>query len=298
MFWALFDQTGSAWVLQAQRMDRQFLGMTWLESQVQAVNPILILTLIPVFAYGIYPAAARVVKVTPLRKIGVGLFLTALAFGVSGWIETRIQAAAPQVAQQVWTALGEEGTADLQGLDKALKINNARAEQAQPDQANAAPIRPGRTDPAQPNRIPDDELQAMLGPMPNIGWQFLAYLLLTAAEVMVSITALEFAYTQAPKKMKSFIMGIYFLGVSLGNLFTAGVNYFIIVPEQHNAAGEVVREATTRLQFADYYWFFSVLMLVVAVAYVVWSRFYKGQTYIQGTKAMHAEALAEAPDAR
>ncbi|MEM7230295.1 MAG: MFS transporter [Planctomycetota bacterium] len=50
MFWAIFDQTGSAWVIQADAMDRDFLGMTWLKSQVQAVNPFLILVLIPTFA--------------------------------------------------------------------------------------------------------------------------------------------------------------------------------------------------------------------------------------------------------
>ena len=36
MFWALFDQTGSAWVLQATQMDRNFLGHEWLPSQIQA----------------------------------------------------------------------------------------------------------------------------------------------------------------------------------------------------------------------------------------------------------------------
>ena len=49
MFWALFDQIGSAWVLQAQQMDRHFMGVEWLASQVQAVNPILIVGLIPCF---------------------------------------------------------------------------------------------------------------------------------------------------------------------------------------------------------------------------------------------------------
>ena len=38
-FWCLFDQTASAWVLQAEGMDREWLGVTWLSSQLQAVNP-------------------------------------------------------------------------------------------------------------------------------------------------------------------------------------------------------------------------------------------------------------------
>ena len=45
--------------------------------------------------------------------------------------------------------------------------------------------------------------------------------------MFISITALEFSYTQAPKKMKSLILGFFLISVSMGNLFTAGVNHFI-----------------------------------------------------------------------
>ena len=112
---------------------------------------------------------------------------------------------------------------------------------------------------------------ASLGFRPSIGWQFIAYILLTAAEVLVSITALEFAYTQAPKKMKSFIMGIYFLGVSLGNLLTAAVNFLI-----KNDDGSV------KLAGADYYWFFTALMAVTAVVFVFFAIRYKGRRFVQG----------------
>ena len=36
------------------------------------------------------------------------------------------------------------------------------------------------------------------------------------------------------------------------------------------------------LQGADYFWFFTGVMFVTAVLFVVWSQFYRGQTYIQG----------------
>ena len=41
------------------------------------------------------------------------------------------------------------------------------------------------------------------GQTPTVSWQIVAYLVLTAAEVMVSVTCLEFSYTQAPREMKS-----------------------------------------------------------------------------------------------
>ena len=59
----------------------------------------------------------------------------------------------------------------------------------------------------------------------HIGWQILACLILTASEVMVSITCLEFAYTQAPRAMKSLVMALFLLTVSLGNYLTWGEVY-------------------------------------------------------------------------
>jgi len=57
-------------------------------------------------------------------------------------------------------------------------------------------------------------------------------LLLTGSEVMVSITALEFAYTQARQTMKSVIMTLYLLPIAAGNLLTMQINAFIQVPDQ------------------------------------------------------------------
>ncbi|OYW12927.1 MAG: MFS transporter, partial [Planctomycetales bacterium 12-60-4] len=66
IFWSLYDQTASAWVLQAEKMDRHWLGYEWESSQIQAVNPILILVLIPIFSYLVYPALDRVLTMTPV----------------------------------------------------------------------------------------------------------------------------------------------------------------------------------------------------------------------------------------
>ena len=157
VFWSLFDQSGSKWVLQADRMDRNWLGIEWLPSQINAINPIMIMVFIPIFAWLIYPGLNKVFPLTPLRKMGIGFFVAVPSFLIPAWIEMQINA----------------------------------------------------------------------GHLPNIIWQLLAYVFLTAAEVFISITALEFSYTQAPKKMKSLILGFFLISVSMGNLFTAGVNHFI-----------------------------------------------------------------------
>lgn len=62
-------------------------------------------------------------------------------------------------------------------------------------------------------------------------WQILAYGVLSASEVLISITALEFAYSQAPLKMKSFMMAaMYLFSVSVGQAFTVEVNTDMIKP--------------------------------------------------------------------
>ncbi len=57
---------------------------------MQTANPILILICIPLTNYVIYPAIDRVFPLTPLRKIGIGLFLTAFSFVVIVWIQSQI----------------------------------------------------------------------------------------------------------------------------------------------------------------------------------------------------------------
>jgi POT family proton-dependent oligopeptide transporter len=55
---------------------------------------------------------------------------------------------------------------------------------------------------------------------------------LTASEVLVSITGLEFSYKQAPLRMKSFIMSLFLFSISLGDILNAAVNHYMIEPVQ------------------------------------------------------------------
>ena len=79
VFWALWGMSnGAEWTLQAEKMDLHWMGMNLIAAQVQTANPILILIFIPIVNYVIYPAIDKVFPLTPLRKIGIGLFITAL----------------------------------------------------------------------------------------------------------------------------------------------------------------------------------------------------------------------------
>jgi proton-dependent oligopeptide transporter, POT family len=199
VFWSLWSQTQSAWVLQAEKLNLNFLWWKLLPSQVQVANPVFILLFVPLFAYVIYPAINKVVPLTPLRKIGLGLFLTVPSFLVPTWLEARLAA----------------------------------------------------------------------GETPNVGWQFIANAIITAAEVMISVTALEFAYTQSPKKMKSLVMSLYLGAIALGNAFTALFNLFI-----------QDKKGISKLTGLQYYLFFDGFMLLTAIVFIFVALRYRETTYI------------------
>jgi POT family proton-dependent oligopeptide transporter len=189
LFWALFDQKGSSWVFQARQLDLELLGRQVSPAQLQALNPALVLVLVPLLTWGVFPALERRgVVLAPLRKMTWGMFATVLAFVAAALLQTAVDA--------------------------------------------------GRT--------------------PHALWQLPQYLLLTTGEVLVSVTGLEFSYTQAPRAMRSTIMSIWFFTVFLGNLLTAAVT--ALVP----------------LEGAAYFWVFAGLMLAAALAFRAVAARYRG----------------------
>ncbi len=95
-------------------------------------------------------------------------------------------------------------------------------------------------------------------------------MVLTSAEVLISITCLEFAYTQAPTALKSLVMALFLLSVSLGNLFTSAVNFLIQAPD-----------GTVLLSGPNYYLFFAGAMFLTAVAFVPVAMRYPEKIYLQ-----------------
>ncbi|CAL1581482.1 unnamed protein product [Knipowitschia caucasica] len=92
MFWALFDQQGSRWTLQATRMNLAFGSAFSIEpDQMQMLNALMILLFIPIFDLIIYPLVGCCkINVTPLRKMAVGMIFAALAFGAATLVEINV----------------------------------------------------------------------------------------------------------------------------------------------------------------------------------------------------------------
>ena len=147
-------------------MNRQLGAWTIPAATVQAVNPLLILLLAPLFERLLYPLVNRCVTVTPLRRIAVGMVFGAASFVVCGVVQNWIEAA---------------GTGQVHVL-----------------------------------------------------WQLPQYVILTAGEVLTSITGLEFAYAEAPATMKSVVMAFFLLTVAIGNLLVSATGESNICGEACN----------------------------------------------------------------
>ena len=182
VFWALFNQVNSTWVLQGKNMAPFY----WLNGEtMQGAGAVLVMIWVPILTLGIYPLAERLgLRPTPLRRMSLGMVLGAVSFFLCGSIQSRM------------------------------------------DQ----------------------------GQVPNILWQLVPYIVLEAGEVMVSATALEFAFSQAPARMKSIIMSYWLMTI-------AGGHFLVAVFTNLNSRYVHARGASE-------FYFYATLMLVVAGAFI------------------------------
>ncbi|MGI4805960.1 MAG: MFS transporter [Janthinobacterium lividum] len=201
IFWSLWDMNGAEWVVQSQQLNLDTgLGFSILPAQIQTVNAIFLLVLIPVFNYGFYPLAEKIgIKLTPLRKIGFGLFVTGFSFVIIALLQTKI--------------------------DHGLH--------------------------------------------PSVWWQVFAFFILSAGEVMVSITGLEYAYTQSPPSMKSTMTAIWYITYSVGSFFNSVVTKSI----SENGMFSVFTGAS-------FYWLFVAICFSFVIIFVLVSPRIKEKAYL------------------
>jgi proton-dependent oligopeptide transporter, POT family len=217
IFWALWDQSQSEWVVQAGKMDLHWFGIDWQAEQISFVNAGFILAFIPLFNFVVFPLIEKMgIKVTPLRKLGAGFVLTALSFVIIALIQTKIDVIEAQCAAN--------GTM-YKDLAAAMK--------------------------------------------PNISLQIFAFIILTAGEVLVSITCLEYAYTQAPPSMKSTIMASYLLTVTIGNVLVS------VIQNNIKSGGFFAK-----YHGADFFWLFTAICVVNAIVFMCVSPFIKEKSYV------------------
>jgi len=93
VFWSLFDQTNSTWVLQGERMlNASILGLDIGAEQMQSMNPLIVMLLVPLFTLGIYPRIGRFAS--PLKRMACGMFLAAGSYLVVAALQKQIEGGA------------------------------------------------------------------------------------------------------------------------------------------------------------------------------------------------------------
>lgn len=117
-FWSLFDQKASTWIVQANAMTSPVLNLFgWefqlLPAQMQAVNPALVMLLIPFNNLVIFPLLRKLgLEPTALRRMTAGIAFSALSWLVIGWIQVSMDAGTPmsilwQLAPYALLTMGE-----------------------------------------------------------------------------------------------------------------------------------------------------------------------------------------------
>jgi proton-dependent oligopeptide transporter, POT family len=194
VFWSLFNQTNSTWVLQGEKMmNTTVLGLDIGAEQMQSMNALIVMILVPLFTLGIYPRIGKLAS--PLRRMSCGMFLAAASYLIVAVLQKQIEAGAHL----------------------------------------------------------------------SILWQTVPYLVLTAAEVLVSTTGLEFAFREAAPELKSTIMSFWLLTVTVGNLFVVGITKLF---SQAGAGNHAASVGTQRfLLYAGLTFVVAILFSVIASTY-------------------------------
>ncbi|HWD94052.1 MAG TPA: MFS transporter [Verrucomicrobiae bacterium] len=93
VFFSLFDQTNSTWVLQGEKMvPAQFFGFTIGAEEMQSANPLFVMILVPLMTGLLYPRIGRLAS--PLRRMSMGMFVAAFSYVVVALIQSRIESGA------------------------------------------------------------------------------------------------------------------------------------------------------------------------------------------------------------
>ncbi len=93
-FWSLFDQTSSSWILQGREMIpcRITDSFTFGAEEMQSVNPLLVMTFVPLLTLLVYPYIGK--WSTPLKRMGMGIALAGISYGAVAAIQMKLESGA------------------------------------------------------------------------------------------------------------------------------------------------------------------------------------------------------------
>ena len=192
-FWSVFDQSASTWTFFAEKhLDLRLFGWTLEPDMIQAVNPVLIVVMLPGVTLFWHYLERHGMKLRPTDKMLIGFVLATITMGMMA-------------------------TAGF------LTSEQAKA---------------------------------------SVLWEIAAYVVITIAEICISVVGLELAFTAAPLHLKSFITACWLLTVFAGDLLAMPIT-----------------QLYGKLPPGQYFSLLTLMMLVVSVVFVlVASRFNRLKT--------------------
>uniref|UniRef100_A0A9J8CG70 Solute carrier family 15 member 1a n=1 Tax=Cyprinus carpio carpio TaxID=630221 RepID=A0A9J8CG70_CYPCA len=290
MFWTLFDQKGSRWTLQATTMSGDFVSIL-----ISTVNPILILTLVPIMDRLIFPLIQKCgLNFSPLKRMTVGMLFAAMAFVSAALVQIEIDKTLPNFPSSSESQLKVVNTYSTT-LNVTISPNEHLLIESFGVQLHTSKhtystiscmfvndfslihgeqwcefSRKFGFGASYTFLIPstvfsDDcesitEVEDMKPNSVHMALQIPQYFLITTGEVMFSVTGLQFSYSQAPKNMKSVLQAGWLCTNAVGNIIV------LIVAE----LGKLPK------QWAEYLLFAS-LLVAVSIIFSIMAYFY---TYI------------------
>jgi POT family proton-dependent oligopeptide transporter len=215
-FWTIFDQAPSTWTFFARdHLDRRIFNFSFLPSslrdytlapdQLQALNPVLIILLLPLVTLTWHGLAKLGLPLLATSKMMIGFILTGICMGI----------------MSVAGFLAGDGTV-------------------------------------------------------WVWWEVVAYVLITVAEICISVVGLELSFSAAPKAMKSFVAACWLLAVFVGNMINVLVTPYY----------ETVNPGT-------YFGLMTLIMVPVTLAFALVARWFNAGTPQVVAPEPKAEPLAE-----
>ena len=263
-FWSIFDQSASTWTLFTRDlMDLNLFGAKLQPDMVQAFNPLLIILLLPPVTILWKQIGKMGREMRPTDKMVIGFILTGASMGVMALVGVRSLAAIEALAKDGHTiVLMGDGGQNRVLRDGPVTAGRGVVVNSVEDVAALKVADPAKV--AYLTQVGDPKLKREIGekgkghpysddivaalkarfpgavvpPKASVLWEILAYIIITVAEICISVSGLELAFTAAPQSMKSFVTACWLLTVFIANMLNAQITpyYEAVLPDRYFGA--------------------------------------------------------------
>jgi len=218
IYWGIYSQMSTTMFNQGCQMNLRIGNNVIMPvAALNLFDTLVIIVLIPLFDKCLYPTLHRWgLRLTMLRKIGIGFFFAALSMLAAGVIEV-------------------------------MRLERFRAGRVAGDS------------------ICHSSSENLMVDM-SIFWQVPQFVLIGTSEVLASVTALEFFYTQAPDSMKSVCAALNLLTTAIGTWLVA-----LLIPIVNSNSSQKWISDDANHGHLDYFFFLLAGLMLINILFYIHS---------------------------